>query len=316
MKSKFLQALIVLLVLACASGIIRNLFWDKPKKTTASPLLPKSSDTGTITTTGKPSANLPPSSEAEAPDRPLQEEAPESMRKILDENAPFNERLSLVNHLSRNLKEDERRALYHFLKRGENNENNHVLKNDIINALRDQESPPTELTGVLLDIFYDKSQDMTMRSYALQHLRPWYQMENMKDPAIVKAFNDGADEHSTEIAGVALLAMSHLAEKNEPGFDSGTVAEKAAAIANDSTAYELSRISAVGVCGRLGDKSVLPTIRETVANSTSVTLKMASIAALGDIGERSDLALLEKLQSERPYSVAAKSAISKLKSKI
>ena len=128
MKAKVLPILIVLLVLACASGIIRNLFWDKPEKITASPPLPKSSDTGKIPSTAKAAASLLTSSEAEMPDRPLQEETPESMRKTLDENAPFNERLSLVNHLSRNLKEDERRALYNFLKHGKNNENNHVLK--------------------------------------------------------------------------------------------------------------------------------------------------------------------------------------------
>ena len=157
---------------------------------------------------------------------------------------------------------------------------------------------------------------MTMRSYALQHLRAWYQMENMQDPAIVKAFNDGAEEHNTEIAGVALLAMSHLAENSISGFDSGTVAAKAAAVASDENAYELSRISAIGICGRLNESSVLPNIRSTVEGSSSVTLKIAAIAALGNIGETSDLALLEKLQNERPYAVAAKNAVRKLKSKI
>jgi len=246
------------------------------------------------------------------------EMAPASLRKILGvEKVSFRERLNLVDRLSHKLSDAEKRALYYYLKNGENNDDTKVLKNDMINALRAQEPPPPELTDVLLDIFHDKNQDIVMRSYALQHLRPWYEMEKMYSQAIVDAFHEGAEEHSTEISGVALLAMNYLAEKKVSGFDVQTVSTQAVNLAEDESASVLSRISAVSICGRLNSTEALPVVRTLAESSDSVTLRVSAIAALGSLGGTDDLKLLQKLaQGPKPFAAAAQAAIQKLKMKI
>ena len=241
--------------------------------------------------------------------------SPEQIRKItgMIAGTSFDERLKLVNSLSRKLTEGERRNLYHFLKYGENNTDNHVLKNDIINVLRDQSPPPEELTGVLLDIFYDKNQDIVMRSYALQHLRPWYSDENMKDESVKKAFYDGVKEYDTEISGVALLALSYLSERDSD-FDPAFVRNEAVQLAGNGSASNLSRISAAGVCGRMKITEALPVMRQLASSGGSVMLKTAAIAAIGDAGDASDIPLLNQLsRGSPPFSTAADNAARKIR---
>lgn len=238
----------------------------------------------------------------------------EKVAKITDESLPFRERLALVHSLSRQLETDDIHALMRYLKYGENNDNAYVLKNDVLNALRDQTVPPSELTDVMLDLFYDKSQDMTVRCYALQHMRPWFLDERQHDPRIVQAFYDGLKETDTEIAGVALLALRYASEQHTSGeFDAGFIAEQAVAMAENDNTYILSRISAVGVCAKMGTADALPTIRNLAENSSSVTLKVSAIAALGELGNTEDINTLRKLATgKRPYSTAAQAALKKL----
>jgi hypothetical protein len=239
--------------------------------------------------------------------------ASDNINKILNDKLKFRDRLNAVHSLSRSISERDRAALYYYLLHGKNNKHAYVLKNDILNALRDQKIPPAELTDVMLDIFYDKNQDIVVRSYVLQHMRPWYLDERQKDKAIVQAFYDGLEETDTEIAGVALLALRYLSDK-APEFDKQVIAGKAVEIAENENTYILTRISAVGVCGKMGNSETLPTIRKLSSEGNPVTLRVAAISSLGEIGDSSDLDTLEKLaKGKRPYSTAAVAAIKKLK---
>ena len=241
------------------------------------------------------------------------------IKKIMNKanGLKFRERLRLVNSLPSNLSEDDKKALYYYLKYEKNNTNTHCMKNDMLNILRDQIPPPPELTDVLLDIFYDKSQDIVMRSYALQHMRPWYLDERMQDPAIRKAFYDGLEEKENEIAGVALLALNYMAGKDND-FDKNIISQKAAEMAADESTYVLTRISAVSVCGRMKNPEVLPTIRNLTATTLPMALKLSAIASLGEIGEHKDITTLQKISStgKRPFSTAASAALKKLKKKL
>jgi hypothetical protein len=239
----------------------------------------------------------------------------ENINRIIEPSGKFADRLRLVNALPRNLSFNDRKALYRFLKFGANNKDNYVLKNDILNALRNQQPLTPELTDVMLDLFYDKSQDIVVRSYALQHLRPWYLDEQQHDEVIRQAFYDGLKETDTEIAGVALLALRYLAEQ-APEFDKPFIAEQAAAIATDENSYILTRISAVGVAGKMNTAEQLPAIRELTASGNPVTLRVAAIAAVGELGTLADLDSLEQTAAgKKPYSTAASAAIKKIISK-
>jgi hypothetical protein len=246
------------------------------------------------------------------------EHSTENIRKIvgLDKSVSFRTRLKLVNSLSRNLSSIEKSNLYYYLRFGENNTQTHVLKNDILNALRDQKIPPPELTDVMLDLFYDKSQDIVVRSYALQHMRPWYTDEKMKDEKIRKAFYDGLKEIDTEISGVSLLALRRLSEL-EPEFEPMEIASKAVELASNDNAYVLSRISAIGVCGQMKTAEILPVARKIAVSNANTGLKLASIASLGEIGQKRDVIILTGLTRKPiPVSTAAIAALRKLKRKL
>ena len=241
------------------------------------------------------------------------------VKKIMDKtnDLKFRERLRLVNSLPRNLSEDDRKALYYYLKYEKNNTNTHCMKNDMLNILRNQTPPPPELTDVMLDLFYDKSEDIVIRSYALQHMRPWYMDERMQDPAIRQAFYDGLEEKENEIAGVALLALNYMAEQ-DTNFDKNVISQKAAEMAADENTYVLTRISAVSISGRMKNPEALETIRNLTNTPQPMALKLSAIASLGEIGEHKDIMTLQKISStgKRPFSTAARAALKKLKKKL
>lgn len=245
--------------------------------------------------------------------------ASDKVRKIVNKTngLKFRERLRLVNSLPRNLSEDDRKALYYYLKYEKNNTNTHVMKNDMLNILRDQKTPPDELTDVMLDLFYDKSQNIVIRSYALQHMRPWYLDERMQDPAIRQAFYDGLEETENEIAGVALLALKDMAER-DTDFDKNLISQKAAEMAADENTYILTRISAVSISGRMKNPEALETIRNLTSTTQPMALKLSAIASLGELGDHKDIYTLQKISSsgKRPFSTAAKAALKKIKKKL
>lgn len=226
---------------------------------------------------------------------PAKSELSVAVRNIIDDSLNISERIKLANSLPGNLSEAERHALYEYLKHGVDLPGSNHLKNDLLNTLRNQLTPPPELTQVMLDIFYDTQQNMAMRSYALQHMRPWYWEENMRDPAIKKAFYDGLDQTNNELSGVALLALNYLAEELPSEFDRTFIAEKAAIIAGDSSGSELSRITALDVSSRFGNDSVLPVARKILQDDTeNVMLLAAACGVIGRQGNVSDLELLDK----------------------
>lgn len=245
--------------------------------------------------------------------------ASDKIKRIMNKTngLKFRERLRLVNSLPRNLSEDDRKALYYYLKYEKNNINTHVMKNDMLNILRDQKTPPDELTDVMLDLFYDKSQDIVIRSYALQHMRPWYLDERMQDPAIRQAFYDGLEEKENEIAGVALLALNYMAEQ-DTDFDKNIISQKAAEMAADENTYILTRISAVSISGRMKNPEALETIRNLTSTTQPMALKLSAIASLGELGDHKDIYTLQKISSsgKRPFSTAAKAALKKIKNKL
>lgn len=240
----------------------------------------------------------------------------EDVLKIITPAGIFiKDRLALVHKLPDNLSRKDRMALYKFLKSAENNQGEYVIKNDIMNALRDQKIPPEELTGVLLDLFNDKNQDNVVRAYALQHMRPWY--ERVKDPRLKQAFYDGLEERNNEMAGGALLALRYLVEEMPQEFDRNLIADKALKIAEDQNSYTLSRISAVQVTAMLNNTAGKELFRSLAADSsTHLVLRLAAVDSLGKLADPGDLALLSRLAEEHgPVAKAANSAIKKINNK-
>lgn len=236
----------------------------------------------------------------------------DDVRRIVNPGtASTAERLRQVHALPDNLSAADREAVARYLKYGENSDIELVIKNDLMNKLRNQKTLPPELTGVLLELYSDRKQNITVRIYALQHLRPQYELT--RDAAIRQAFYDALNETDNEIAGGALLALRYLCTEYPNEFDTAVISRRAAEIAQDGNVNNLTRLSAVQVAAMLDNAEIEPAIRSLAENaSTPLTLRLSAIAGLGQLKRPESRPTLELLaQNKGPEGKAARMALIK-----
>lgn len=259
------------------------------------------------------------------PEKPRFSWLPETAVPVFDPRRSFSERLDSVHSLGGNLNEDERDALYYFIASRPDDADNLVLKNDIMNALRDQRIPPPEFAETLIALFKDHSLGETTRDYIIQHLRPWYEDNPRDRHLILPVFFAALKESGGSIAGTALLALDSLS-KEFPEVDAAKVAAAAADMAGSTTDSPLVRISAVQIAAELLDdpraasamnpetvERTVETIRNLAASDGdgSTALRVSAIAALGRVGAPDDAELLKRilLKDEKRYHPAARRAL-------
>ena len=236
----------------------------------------------------------------------------DDVRRIVNPGtASTAERLRQVHALPDDLSAADREAVARYLKYGENSDIELVIKNDLMNKLRNQKTLSPELTGVLLDLYSDRKQNITVRIYALQHLRPQYELT--RDAAIRQAFYDALNETDNEIAGGALLALRYLCTEYPNEFDTAVISRRAAEIAQDGNVNNLTRLSAVQVAAMLDNAEIEPAIRSLAENaSTPLTLRLSAIAGLGQLKRPESRPTLELLaQNKGPEGKAARMALIK-----
>lgn len=236
----------------------------------------------------------------------------DDVRRIVNPGtASTAERLRQVHALPDDLSAADREAVARYLKYGENSDIELVIKNDLMNKLRNQKTLPPELTGVLLDLYSDRKQNVTVRIYALQHLRPQYELT--RDAAIRQAFYDALNETDNEIAGGALLALRYLCTEYPKEFDTAVISRRAAEIARDGNVSNLTRLSAVQVAAMLDNAEIEPAIRSLAENSsTPLTLRLSAIAGLGQLKRPESRPTLEQLaRNKGPEGKAARMALIK-----
>ena len=236
----------------------------------------------------------------------------DDVRRIVNPGtASTAERLRQVHALPDDLSAADREAVARYLKYGENSDIELVIKNDLMNKLRNQKTLPPELTGVLLDLYSDRKQNVTVRIYALQHLRPQYELT--RDAAIRQAFYDALNETDNEIAGGALLALRYLCTEYPKEFDTAVISRRSAEIARDGNVSNLTRLSAVQVAAMLDNAEIEPAIRSLAENSsTPLTLRLSAIAGLGQLKRPESRPTLEQLaRNKGPEGKAARMALIK-----
>ena len=240
----------------------------------------------------------------ENPSLVSQNSVPPGIRSIVGSNEMnLADRLKAVHSLGKNLSPEEVSALYEFLKESTNPEDKsgaflHVLKNDTIRVLRHQVAPPAGLTGTLIEIYQDESQDSVIRDYAIQHLVSWYQQGAADSPEAkgrIQAVLLDAVQKNTSIAGTALLGL-HRLSASDAAFRSDKIDGIALKLAK-SDAQPLTRITAIQVCSERGLKEALPKIQELAQTAENVALRISAIAALGRLGESEQVSFLEQLEA-------------------
>lgn len=223
------------------------------------------------------------------------------------------ERMKLVRALPDDLSAADLRAVAEYLKHGPDNEAEYVIKNDLMNKLRNQRKPVPELNRLLIDLCTDREQDVTVRAYALQHLRPQY--EETGDPAIRDVFFAMLDETENGMAGGALLALRYLAEEYPKEFDAKEVGRRAAEIAASEGTANLTRISALQVASRFGARELEPVALRLAENGAeSLPLRLSAIAALGELNAVGSVPTLQTLAgTPGPVGKAASAAMKKIR---
>ena len=232
------------------------------------------------------------------------------LQTVVNPSANIVERISAVHALDKNLGTDDLRVAYAFLRhKPDASEKNpaglRYLKNEVITALRNQAVPPPSLTQLLTSIAADPAQDTGIRDYALQHLSCWYEegaADSIEAKDEIRHVLKSVAESETEIAATALLALHRLSAL-DGSLDREDINSTALRLARSSPKASV-KVTALQICSERGCVAALPTARAIAQSSGESTLRVSAIAALGRLGDGSDMIFLHRLQGEASASLA------------
>jgi hypothetical protein len=247
-------------------------------------------------------------------------EQPMPLRMIVGTDvASMHERVEAAHALSNNLSRDEIAALCVFLKStpaaGENDfDGLNWLKNDILNALREQEMAPPDLTGLLIEIYRERTQDSVMRDYAIQHLVLWCEQGAADMPHAQERIRLLLREAVLEpdgIAGTALLGW-HRLSRGDAVFNPCEVDQCALRLAQSAQTDRATRLTAIQVCAERGLTAALPTINSLVDVTNCVPLRLSAVAAVRHLNQSQQPQCMELTQNA-DEGIAPKRAFVQLK---
>ena len=262
---------------------------------------------------------------------------PGSLRSILngDIRPGYAECVKALQAINRDLMVEEAQALYLYLLTPRNESQNRAgenwLRNDIMDKLAQQTALPLGYPDVLVAVYQDHQQDPVMRDYALQYIPSVYERANTEEKTnLCTALWQALGETDSSIAGTSLLALLGISGgsgtdvsfantvDNGVGASSTSgraqLAQAAFKLANDDHCGELSRITAVQVCGRMKVEQALSVIEQLAQNAQTMPLRIAATAALGDLGNPAATDILKSLavNSDPRQVPAAQSALNRL----
>jgi hypothetical protein len=237
---------------------------------------------------------------------------PASVLPVLDTRLEFWSRMAVVHALGQELSPQELAPLHDFLRTPETGEGKtrsgeQVLKNDLLNALRQQSTPPVGLGKLLMEIAKDPDQHEVMRAYALQHLQASYAYLTDEDSPIRgteperaelrQTFWDALKDPSPTVIGTALLCLHRLSLDNSE-FDPERISATALQAASDERGASGVRTTALQVCAERKLAPALPVALELAGRADDVPLRMSAVSALGRLGGAGQIRFLEGLAAD------------------
>jgi hypothetical protein len=192
------------------------------------------------------------------------------------------------------------------------------LKNEVMTALRNQNTAPTGFVKTLIAVYEDRLQDEVVRDYAVQHLGAAYEILQLsgEDRKSVREVLQEALRENDDTAGTALIAL-HLLSSGDSSFDSKFVNSNAVYLASATGIPNSVRVTAIQVCAERRLKDAIPAI-ERYAQSGPELLQVAAISALGELGGKKDIRLLSHNSAARANTVpvAIRKAIARIQSRL
>jgi hypothetical protein len=232
-----------------------------------------------------------------------------SIQMIVSGSASFQAREGAIKKLAGRLPDDDLKSLYDFLRQpglADGQQPSQVLKNELMDALCELQPPPQGLRDLLTQIYQNTSQDLVLRDYAVQHLAAFYrqmssavgmdgQMQANELQQTRQTLLDALNQTDSSIAGTALLGLSQLAQAHWPGLNPDQISDAALKLAGDASVGELSKITAFQVCASLNTKDAVPLVQYAAEKGQTVPVQISAIAALGALGDASQIPLLNSL---------------------
>jgi len=218
-----------------------------------------------------------------------------------------------IAELPSNINDEQKRALRQLLAMKEKSE---FFRNTVANKLR--QSGEENLVADLTEMAWDKTETPKWRNYCVQHLYTCYEHAEKPDPSIIDTLFTAADPAQSDEKLVRICAVWSLAraatlrdESKRPSADTiERIGEVAIDALREKDAHFLITTAGVQSCARLGLTDALPDIRKLAGDESTepLHLRVVAVAALGDLGNADDLALLEALGSSKTSRLAKAAA--------
>jgi hypothetical protein len=226
---------------------------------------------------------------------------PSDIQIILDPQSRIECRLGAVDSLGDSLTPEEVVRLSAFLEAHpgpleKNMAGLRCLKNNVLNALRNQTKPPPRLTETMLKIFHDHGQDYVTREYAVQQMISWYEqgaLDRLDGKTRIREVLHEALAENDSATGTAILGMHRLSAIDR-AFDKTEIDRTALRLATSPATSVAVRITAIQVCAERGETEVLPTVQSLAITPVPTALRLSAIAALGLLGGEEQAALLRE----------------------
>ncbi|MBN2643299.1 MAG: hypothetical protein JXR78_16730 [Victivallales bacterium] len=241
--------------------------------------------------------------EAENKHQAVMSSLPENVKLIIGYGKTQNYyiRGRAIHQLPKNLPQDQIDAFYKFLyDRLEKQELKDLefngLKNELVLALMAQDAKPEALAGHLVNMYNDKTFDPTWRDYCVQFFGKWYEKapHNESRKQMLESLFEATGEVEGTIGGTAVTMLRHMVHL--PEVDKEKVSALSFKVLSDPRCSESSKIATLQVCAELRNRDALPVARKLAQNNEgSRILRMSAIAAVGFLGDKTDIAWLEPL---------------------
>ena len=232
-------------------------------------------------------------------------------------SSPYAERVRLIHRLPSNLAPEQLERCRAFLESTLAGQplpdlEFNGLKNELVFALLRQRESLTELAGLLVRMSRAPETDATWRDYCVQFLGKCYPRihDARSREAMAEMFWEALrTRRRGRAAGSAARQLMTLG-RTFPEFPPERVSAASLEALLDPAISDETRTALLQVCGTLGKRGALPTARAIAGRSSAPVLRASAIAAVGMLGDASDLPLLRRLAASgdvrvsRPASAA------------
>lgn len=181
----------------------------------------------------------------------------------------------------------------------------YVLRNDIMNCLRNQQEPVADLAETIMTVFWDTTQDVVLRDYAVQHLSAMYTTSDASQKQKMdEVFTASMTQTRESIAGTALMAMWRLSTRGGFGIPAEQIKAYTRRLCSEPDVSPLTRTAALQVGSMARMREILPYAVDAAHSGNSLPLRLSAIAAVGSLGGRKQVEELAGLAQGGPAPIS------------